>query len=142
MSFYKETLEKAAARATKEFGRPITTQLLKAKTKARSHTEPRYFVMAYMHATGRYSQPQIAKALGLEDHSTVLHGLRRAHGHDGKFLTGPKQIKPLWKKEQFENMVFLDGTGAKLPPQPYEKVNAEQIRSIGLANLARYRGAA
>jgi SRSO17 transposase len=64
--------------------------------------------MAYMHATGRYSMPQIARALHLKDHTTILHGLRRAHGHDGKPSKRKNQIEPLWKKDQFVNMVRAD----------------------------------
>ena len=142
MSFYKAVLDKARARATAEFGYEITPELLKEKTKMPRYVRPRYFVMAYLHETGRYSMPQIARSLQLDDHTTVLHGLRRAHGYDGKYLNREKPIKPLWKREQFQNMVIYDGTALKLPPQPYEKVNAEQINAIGIANLSRYKGAA
>lgn len=78
--------------------------------------------------------PQIARALRLKDHSTVLHGLRRAHGHDGKLI---HKHEPLWTKEQFQNMAFADGVMQRLPPQAYERVNCEQIMAIGLSNLRR-----
>jgi hypothetical protein len=126
MSTYAKTLEKAAKWASIEFGRLITVQTLRAKTKAVTHTHPRWFAMAYLHATGRYSQPQIAKALHLKDHTTVLYGLRRAHGHDGK-----DRNEPLWNKEQFKNMVKLDEAA-------FQAVTAEQIDEIGMDNLARF----
>ena len=107
MSTYARTLEKAAKWASIEFNRLITVQTLRAKTKAQSHTQPRWFAMAYMHAMGKYSMPQIARALHLDDHTTVLYGLRRAHGYDGKFKHGCRN-EPLWKKEQFTNMVRED----------------------------------
>jgi chromosomal replication initiation ATPase DnaA len=108
MSTYAKTLEKAAKWASIEFERLITVQTLRAKTKAVTHTHPRWFAMAYLHATGRYSMPQIAKALHLKDHTTVLYGLRRAHGHDGKPPKQKHNFEPLWKKERFENMVLAD----------------------------------
>ena len=148
MSFYANIFNWALARASVQFDREVTLEAVLATCKARYHVEPRWFCMAYLHATGRYSMPQIARALGLKDHTTVLFGLRRAHGYDGKPITIKRKgvnskvyPRPLWKKEQFKNMVAQDGTAYKLPPQPYERVNAEQILAIGLANLARYRGA-
>jgi len=112
MSFYQNTLEQAAKWASIEFGRLITIEALRAKTKARSHTAPRFFVMAYLDATGKYSQPQIAKMLHLGDHTTVLNGLRRAHGYDGKGYRVSKgkryKIEPLWTSEQFVKMAESD----------------------------------
>ena len=126
MSTYAKTLEKAAKWASLEFDRLVTVQTLRAKTKAVTHTHPRWFAMAYMHAMGKYSMPQIARALHLDDHTTVLYGLRRAHGHDGK-----DHREPLWNKEQFENMVKRDGFG-------FQSVTADQIDEIGMDNLARF----
>ncbi|MEL6754974.1 MAG: helix-turn-helix domain-containing protein [Pseudomonadota bacterium] len=135
MSRYNKTLSKAAVWASKEFNREISLESLRSKTKSPYYTKPRFFVMAYMRATRRFSLPQIALALQVKDHSTILYGLRRAHGYDGKLV---ERFTPLWNKEQFENMVAEDNTCQRLPPQAYERVNAEQILSIGLANLARY----
>ncbi len=131
MSYYTDTIEKAAKWASLEFDRLITVQALRAKTKAVAHSYPRFFVMAYMHATGRYSFPQIAHALHLKDHTSVLHGLRRAHGHDGKGRTANK--KPMWTKDQFVNMVMRDN------PQP--TASAEDIQAIGERNLRFVNGA-
>ncbi len=64
----------------------------------------RFYSMALMEAHG-VSQPRIAKVLDLKDHTAVLHGLRRAHGHDGKLL---HKQEPLWKKEHFEKLVLID----------------------------------
>jgi len=108
MRTYKNTIEQASKWASIEFNRLITVEALRRQCKSPAHTEPRWFVMAYMHATGRYSMPQIARALHLKDHTTILHGLRRAHGHDGKPSKRKNQIEPLWKKDQFVNMVRAD----------------------------------
>ena len=109
MTFYREKLEKAAMRESVEFRRPITIESLRARCKSLRHTEPRWFVMAYLHATGDYSMPQIARALKMEDHTTVLYGLHRAHGHDGKPTKRKYEVEPLWNKERFINMVAADG---------------------------------
>ncbi len=109
MTFYREKLEKAALRATMEFRRPITIESLRARCKSLHHTKPRWFVMAYLHATGDYSMPQIARALKMADHTTVLYGLRRAHGHDGKPPKRKHEVEPLWNKEHFQNIVDADG---------------------------------
>jgi hypothetical protein len=108
MSTYAKTLEKAAKWASLEFDRLITVESLRTRTKALSHSHPRFFAMAYMRAMGRYSLPQIAIALHLKDHTTVLHGLRRAHGYDGKAQKNRNMPEPLWKEEQFKNMVRQD----------------------------------
>lgn len=136
MSTYAQTLKKAAKWASREFNRKITVEDLRTICKSPRNVRPRQFAMAYMYATGRFSMPQVAKALSLKDHNAVLHGLRRAHGHDGKLL---HKYEPLWNKEHFEYIVKLDGSSHRLPPQAFERVNAEQILSIGLMNLARYR---
>lgn len=108
MTFYRNTLRQAAKRASVEFDRLVTVEALQANCKSQYHAQPRWFVMAYMHATGRYSMPQIARALKLKDHTTILYGLRRAHGHDGKSAKRKHTHEPLWKKDQFVNMVRED----------------------------------
>lgn len=106
MSFYEETLKKAAKWATMEFERVITVERLRDPSRSPTVSHPRFFAMAYMDARGIYSQPQMAAALHLEDHTSILHGLRRAHGHDGKGIAAQKE--PLWKKERFKYMVRVD----------------------------------
>ena len=108
MTFYRNTLNQAAKRASVEFDRLVTVESLRSKSQSPFHSQPRWFVMAYMHATGRYSLPQIAKALQLKNHSSVLYGLRRAHGHDGKSLNLIHGKPTLWKKDHFVNMVKAD----------------------------------
>ena len=130
MTYYSDTLEKAAKWASIEFNRLITVQALRADTKAIAHSHPRFFAMAYMHATGRFSLPQIARAFKLKDHTTVLHGLRRADGHDGKGKTANKT--PLWDSERFKNMVRQD--------YPVTTVSAEDIEAIGERNLKFVNG--
>lgn len=137
MTFYRDTLNGAIKWASIEFGGLITVKMVQSKTKARSVVKARWFVMAYLYATGRYSMPQIATALNLSDHTTVLYGLRRAHGHDGKpCLITKKKVtpKPLWKKEQFVNMVRRDGY---LRPQK-ETVDFDELMAVGEGNLARF----
>lgn len=126
--FYSDILEKAVKRASIQFDRLITVNRVREVCKANSRTRPRWFCMAYMHAIGRHSQPQIAKAFQLSDHTTVLYGLRRAHGHDGKLL---HRFDPLWNKELFENLVRLDG----FTEQPIVSATSETIQEIGEQNL-------
>ena len=131
MTTYTQTLEKAAKWASIEFNRLITVEALRSKSRAISVSHPRFFAMAYMHAKNKYSMPQIAHAFGLEDHTSVLHGLRRAHGHDGKGRTAGR--KPLWKKDQFVNMVRAD--------DPVIVASATDIEAIGEHNLKFANGA-
>lgn len=140
MTFYRDILSKAAARASIEFDRLITVESLVSKSKALSVVHPRYFAIAYMHAIGRFSLPQVAKAFGLSDHTSVLHALRRAHGHDGKLVQTTRykrnawvEMPPLWKKELFVNMVFVDG----FSEQPILSPNYETLMMVGERNLAR-----
>lgn len=132
MSFYEETLEKAAKWASIEFERLITVKSLRTDSKVLSVSYPRFFAMAYMHETGRYSLPQIARALNLTNHTSVLHGLRRAHGHDGKKVAQRKE--PLWTKELFQNAVRKDY------PQ-VEVMSLDDIQDIGERNLRFVNGA-
>jgi len=138
MSFYRDILDKAALRASIEFRRLVTVESLREDSKAITITQPRHFAIAYMHAIGRHSMPQIARAFGRTDHTTVLSSLRRAHGHDGGGFQqrGGKRepIEPLWKKEQFENMVRLDGWIS----EPVFSADAETIQEIGEKNLALF----
>lgn len=127
MTVYTEILEKAAKWASIEFERLITVQSLRAKTKAQSHTRPRWFAMAYMHATGRYSMPQIARALKLDDHTTVLYGLRRAHGHDGKQAHRKHTNEPLWDSERFKNMVAKDYPAKVITVETWHQENPESL---------------
>jgi DNA-binding GntR family transcriptional regulator len=99
MTFYRKTLEQAAKRASLQFDRLVTVEALRANCKSQYHAQPRWFVMAYM---------QIAKALNLKDHTTILYGLRRAHGHDGKPAKRKHNYEPLWSKERFENIIRED----------------------------------
>lgn len=127
MTTYTETLEKACKWASIEFDRLITVQSIRAQTKALAHGRPRFFAMAYMHATGRYSLPQIAHALKLSNHTSVLYGLRRAHGHDGK---GPAASRePLWNKEQFENMVRQDYPAKVITVETWHEQSPESLKA-------------
>jgi len=130
MSFYNDILQDAVKHASIEFGRLITVKSLLTKCKSPHYTEPRWFCMAYMHAIDRYSYPRIARAFGMKDHTTVLHGLRRAHGHDGVNITKA----PLWTKERFKNMAMRDGRidGAIV------SADLETIIAVGESNLKRF----
>lgn len=138
MSFYDTILEKAARRASVEFKREITVEALKEKSKMRCIVYPRYFAIAYMHAIGRFSLPQVAKAFGFSDHTTVLHALRRAHGHNGELVQTTRyknrawvKMEPLWKKERFENLVYLDGYTDQCVMNP----SMETLLLIGERNM-------
>lgn len=130
MSFYTDKLKLALKRASTEFDRVVTLEEMQDPGKHRHSSQPRWFCMAYMAAAGDFSQVSLGKMFK-RDHTTVLYGLRRAHGHDGKLI---HQHEPLWTKEHFENLVALDGL-RRLPPQPVETVNLEQLLAIGLRNL-------
>ena len=108
MTFYRNTLERAAKWASIELDRLVTDEALRDRCKSQHNVKARFYVMAYMHATGRYSMPQIATALNLKDHTSVLHGLRRAHGHDGKGTKHKHVYEPLWNKEHFQNIMRED----------------------------------
>lgn len=93
-----------ARHASKEFGRIIPeAYLLAGLGKITRFTHWRYYSMAILHAYG-FSLPRIASILGFKDHTTIINGLRRAHGHDGKKLKG----EPLWTKEHFEKIVLIE----------------------------------
>ena len=53
----------------------LTLDELKTPTHARRIAWPRQEAMAAMHATGRYSYPQIGRFFGM-DHTSVIHGVR------------------------------------------------------------------
>lgn len=55
----------------------LTFDELTTPSRARELVSIRWRAMAAIHATGRYSLPSIAAALGLKDHTTVINGLRR-----------------------------------------------------------------
>lgn len=140
MTFHADILAKAAVRASQKFNRLITVETLKSKTKARSVVIPRFYAIAYVHAIGRYSLPQLARFFGFSDHTTILHALRRAHGHDGKPIQTTRykgkawiELEPLWKKEHFENLVFQDGFTDKAVASP----DYETMIAVGERNLRR-----
>jgi len=135
MSFYMPKLKLALKRASAEFERSVTLEEIQDPGKHRHSSRPRWFCMAYMAAAGDYSQTKLGEMFK-RDHTTVLYGLRRAHGHDGKFIN---KHEPLWTKEHFRNLVALDGL-RRIPPQPCERVNLEQLLAIGLRNLAQRVG--
>ncbi len=94
-----------AERVSCYFCQPVSEcQLLAEMGRSGSYPRWRFYAMALMEAHGM-SQPRIAAVLGLSDHTSVLHGLRRAHGHDGKLI---RQHKPLWKREHFEKVALAD----------------------------------
>ena len=97
--------EFCATHASRYFCEIIPEYRLKANLgKYREYVQWRWYAMAVMQAHG-LSQPRIAKVLGLKDHVAVTHGLRRAHGHDGKLL---HKHDPLWTKEHFEKLALID----------------------------------
>lgn len=55
----------------------IPAPLFRERTRRRSIAHPRQVVMLLARRAG-YSTPQIAKALGLLDHTSVLHGSQAA----------------------------------------------------------------
>lgn len=101
----QEWREFCAERVGRHFNRFVGEAQLHARMgRFGEYPTYRFYAMALMEAHG-LSQPRIAAVLGLSDHTSVLHGLRRAHGHDGK-LEG--QYEPLWKREHFEKIALAD----------------------------------
>lgn len=138
MTFYKDILKDAAKHASIEFDRLVTVEQIRDKTKVRSVVAPRHYCVAYMHAIGRFSLPQVAIAFNRNDHTTILNSLRKAHGHDGRGFqvrNGVREpIEPLWNKELFVNLVRRDG----YLEQPITKVSEETILAVGEQNLKRF----
>lgn len=137
MSFYNRILSEAVKHCSIEFGRVVTVGDIKANSRARLFGRPRWFSMAYMHAIGEYSLTQIAEAHNLRNHTSVLHGLRRAHGYDGVpvFSTRggkPFKLEPLWTKKKFEGLVYRDGFTSQQIVSP----DYESLISIGTRNLS------
>ena len=101
--------EFCAEHASRYFCRIIPEyHLLSTNGRYREFVYWRFYAMAVMNAHG-LSQTRIANILELGDHTSVLNGLRRAHGHDGK-LDG--RYEPLWTKEHFEKLALADEQSA------------------------------
>lgn len=66
----------------------ITPKLVRKKRKTRRIVMVRNWVMAYMRARDprRFSYPVIARIIGFSDHTTVIHGIRKAHTEYGEVL--------------------------------------------------------
>lgn len=62
------------------FGEPVTRAYIRERTKRREVVYRRFFVMAYMrwHDPKKLSFPVIARILGMADHTSVMHGVRKA----------------------------------------------------------------
>lgn len=102
----REWRELCAKHASREFKQRIHPEgLLAHQGKWDSLTEWRFYAMAILQAHG-FSMPRTAAILGFSDHTSILHGLRRAHGHDGKGIAVKKE--PLWKREHFEKIALGD----------------------------------
>ncbi|MCR9195067.1 MAG: hypothetical protein NXH88_10060 [Hyphomonas sp.] len=122
-------LQRALVHASRYFERLITVEALRSGQQYSFHARPRWYVQAYLYAydSSRFSMPNIAAMLHLANHTSVLHGLRRAHGHDGKLL---HKFDPLWTKEHFEKLARVDRDGVKVL-----KASAEEIEKIGMDHL-------
>lgn len=59
---------------------------LEEKTKVWRISRPRAFAWAVMHATGRFSYPQLARMFGGFDHSTVIRAIKEQHEWWGEAL--------------------------------------------------------
>ena len=124
------TLKRALVHASNHFERLITAEWIRSGVHMPAHSEPRFYIMAYLYEYDqpRFSMPNIAAMLHLTDHTSVLHGLRRAHGHDGKGVALKKE--PLWTKEHFKNLVAADRDGIRVT-----QATADEIERIGLEHL-------
>lgn len=103
--FMSDYVKRGLVHASREMERVITPEMVYDRSRRRLNVHARWYLMAYMRAFDRFSLPRIAWALKQKDHTTVLHGLRCAHGHDGKLL---HKYEPLWTKEHFEKIAAED----------------------------------
>jgi hypothetical protein len=100
IKFWREI---CAKRASQEFARRISPdEIVASNGRCRREKDWRFFSIALLRAHD-FSLTRIAAILGYKDHTSVLNGLRRAVGHDGKLGN-----EPLWKTEHFKKIALMD----------------------------------
>ena len=102
--FYRAKLEKCIEAAQPFFKSKITVKTLMTRSKSQKYTLPRFFVMGMLFKNSHLSGPQIAKMLGLKDHTSVLNGVNRANE-----IWGESVLREEYQK--FFQYVFVNGEG-------------------------------
>ena len=110
--FYKDKLRKCIEAAQPFFKFKITVETLMTASKSHKFTRPRFFIMGMLYEHSHLSGPQIAKMLGLKDHTSVLHGVNRANEIWGETVLR-EAYEQIFEKEEFENKkyTFVNGEG-------------------------------
>ena len=110
--FYKDKLRKCIDAAQPFFKFKITVETLMTASKSHKFTRPRFFIMGMLYEHSHLSGPQIAKMLGLKDHTSVLHGVNRANEIWGATVLR-EAYEQIFEKEEFENKkyTFVNGEG-------------------------------
>jgi len=119
---FKDALEEARA----FFNKPeLSKHQVQKKTKVRGIVRIRWFMMAYMRARdpNHYSYPIIARSFNLSDHTTAMHGVKKAHEEWGRSIF-QKLALQTHTSEQPEEAQFV------------HRPSADEIEGIGTANLA------
>lgn len=121
---HSQPLMYALEHVSRAFDRRITLKELREPGKKQSQTRPRFYVMAYIRAFGEVtgdvfhsSYPYIARRLGLGDHTSVLHGERRAH--------------EIWGRDHFDALALEDFG-------PVISVTYNQMMETGRENMSRF----
>jgi hypothetical protein len=110
--FYRAKLEKCIEAAQPFFKEKITVETLKTRSKLKKYVRPRFFIMGMLFKNSHLSGPQIAKMLGLKDHTSVLNGVNRANEIWGEIVLR-QAYDQIFEKEEFENRkyTFVNGEG-------------------------------
>jgi hypothetical protein len=110
--FYRAKLEKCIEAAQPFFKSKITVETLRTRNKSQKYTLPRFFIMGMLFRNSHLSAPQIAKMIGLKDHTSVLHGVNRANEIWGEIVLR-QAYDQIFEKEEFENRkyTFVNGEG-------------------------------
>ncbi len=77
--FYRAKLEKCIEVAQPFFKAKISVKTLMTASKSPKYTWPRFFIMGMLWKNSHLSLPQLARMFCLKNHTTVLHGVRRAY---------------------------------------------------------------
>lgn len=92
MSVSKSNLERACEAASTFFDMSISPKFVREPTKMQTTVRVRFWVMAWLRKCSDLSYPQIASALHMRCHTSVIHGERRAYSN--------------WGEEMFDRLLF------------------------------------
>ena len=90
MSISKTNRERACEAASAVFDRTVSSKFDREATKIETAVRVRFWVMAWLRKCSDLSYPQIAIALHMACHTSVMHGERRAY--------------EIWGEEMFDRL--------------------------------------